>query len=215
MLNLIKIIKSKGIEPKVMLDVGTRDLDDSITFSKAFPNCRVIAFEPNPDQYKICLENKKFYTHRVPEGEGPFDNIEVYNYAISDVEGDLDFWVVGKNPGGSSLLEPIDVPYSDGTWKKITVKSRRLDNVLVELNVDSVDVVWMDVQGIELKALQGMGSILDTVKILYTEAAPMPYYKGHILKDDLEKFLIEKKFTLFWKPEGHPYGEGNFICIRQ
>ena len=214
MLRFIEMIKKRGIDPKVMLDVGTRDLDDSITFSKGFPNAKIFSFEPNPAQFEICLKNKEFYTHRVPAGEGPFTNITPLNMAISDVEGDVDFWVVGLNPGGSSMLEPIDVPYSDGTWNKITVTSRRLDNVLREQNVDAVDVVWMDAQGVELSALKGMGSYLDTVKALYVEACPQPYYKGHQLLPELQQFLQDQGFEMYWKPEGHPYGEGNFICFR-
>jgi FkbM family methyltransferase len=214
MLGFIQMIKEHGIQPKVMLDVGTRDIDDSITFSKAYPDAKVFSFEPNPAQYQICLQNKQQYFVQNPAGEGPFDNITPLNMAISDVEGPVDFWVVGKNPGGSSMLEPIDVPYSDGTWKKITVMSRRLDNVLKEQNVDAVDVVWMDAQGVELSALKSMGTYLDSVRALYVEACPQPYYKGHQLLPDLQQFLQDQGFQLYWKPEGHPYGEGNFICFR-
>lgn len=195
-----------GKSPEVILDVGSRDLEESIHLTNAFPNARIIAFEPNPEQYKICYEKSKNYP-----------NIEVHEIAASDVEGDVDFWVVGLNHGGSSLLEPIDVPYSDGTWKKITVKSRRLDSVLEELNVKKVDAVWIDVQGVEYRAIKSMGKYLDDVKVMHTEASPNPYYKDHGLIDELGQFLTSSGFNISFFPAwgNHPYGEGDLLCIRQ
>lgn len=199
-----------GIDPKVILDIGSRDLEQSIELRSHFPNARIIAFEPVPEQYQICLEKSKQY-----------QNIEVYNYALSDEEGELDFWVVEGNVGGSSLLEPIDVPYSSGTWDKIQVKCRRLDNVLKEIGVDIVDLVWLDVQGVELKVLKGMGSYITGVKAIHTEACPKPYYKGQVLKNELEEFLTNNAYTLEFIPSHdgnlnwHPYGEGDLICIRK
>jgi FkbM family methyltransferase len=219
MLNFIETIRSVygDAGPGVVLDVGTRDLDDSITLSKAFPNTKIYSFEPNPEQFKICQQNQQWYAaaHRNPLGEGPFPNIMPINCAISDQEGLMDFWVVGQNAGGSSLLEPIDVPYSDGTWHKIQVPCRRLDRILPELGVFSVDCVWMDVQGVELRALKGMGALINTVNCVHVEAAPRPYYRGMGLKDEIEQFLVSKGFDLAFRPEGHPYGEGNFIGVRR
>ena len=190
--------------PKVILDVGSRDIEESIQLSRAFPNARVIAFEPNPNQYPICYMRSTVYPM-----------IEVHDYAITDVEGPIDFYIVGANHGGSSLLEPIDVPYSDGTHQKVTVKGRRLDSILPELGVDKVDVIWMDVQGNELKALQGMGRFIDDVKIMHTEACPNAYYVGHILKDEFEAWLLQQGFNVIWEPTiGHKYGEGDLLCIR-
>lgn len=188
--------------PKVILDVGTRDLAESIQILSAFPKARIIAFEPNPAQFQYCSEISKQHP-----------NISVYEYALSDEEGPMDFYVVGANFGGSSLLEPIDVPYSDGTHTKITVQCRRLDNVLSELGIDKVDAIWMDVQGNELRALKGLGKYLETVDIMHTEACPNPYYIGHQHKSDLEQFVSDSGFShRFEVHVGHPYGEGDLIC---
>jgi FkbM family methyltransferase len=193
-------------DPEVILDIGSRDLDCSVDLLKYFPEARIIAFEPIPWQYNNCLERaNKLY------------NIEVYNFALSDEEGELDFWEVHGNPGGSSMFEPIDVPYSSGSWSKTVVQSRRLDNVLKSLNVSKVDCIWMDTQGSELKVLKGMGTYLDSVRAIHTEACPKPYYKGQVLKSDLENYLIENNFIIdqFIAAPNHPYDEGDLICIKK
>jgi FkbM family methyltransferase len=205
MQNFINKVKEVIGQPKVILDVGSRDLGESINLSTHFPDARIIAFEPNPEQFQICYEKSKSYP-----------NIEVYEIAASDIEGTVDFWIVGVNHGGSSLLEPIDVPYSDGTWKKVTVKTQRLDDILKELNVDKVDAVWIDVQGVEYRALKGMGKYFDDVKVMHTEASPIAYYKGQGLKNQLEEFLIAHKFNIsFFPAMYHPYGEGDLLCVRK
>lgn len=196
--------KLNGKLPDVILDIGSRDLEQSIELKKHFPYARIIAFEPNPPQFKIC------------EDLARINNIEAYNLALSDEEGNLDFWVVDGNPGCSSLLEPIHAPFSHNRWHKISVQCRRLDIFLPTINVNNVDVVWMDAQGVELKVLKGMGKYLDGVQAMHTEACPVPYYKNHILKNEIEDFLKSNNFDLKFIPAPvHPFGEGDLICIKK
>lgn len=196
--------KLNGKNPDVILDIGSRDLEQSIELKRFFPTSRIIAFEPNPPQYQICEELAKI------------NGIEAYNLALSDEEGVLDFWVVDGNPGCSSLLEPIYAPFSHNTWHKIDVRCKRLDEFLPTIGVEKVDVIWMDVQGVELKVLKGMGKYLDSVQAIHTEASPRPYYKDHILKNELEEFLNQHRFDLQFIPAPvHPFGEGDLICIKQ
>lgn len=200
--------------PEVILDIGSRDLEESIQLSQAFPNARVIAFEPNPTQFKICQEASKSYP-----------NIEVYEYACSDREDIVDFWLVNENVGASSILEPGDefidagwqYNYKPCTYTKIPgIQVKRIDAVLTAIGIDKVDVVWMDVQGNELKALQGMGEFIDDVKIMQTEAALVPYYKGHATKDELETWIAQQGFTTRFLEtrDQHKFGESDLICTR-
>lgn len=197
-------IHSLGWGPKVYLDIGSRDLIQTIEVAQYHPGTRFIAFEPVPWQYQVCYERSL-----------EWDNIEVYNYAISDEEGYADFWEMDTNTGGSSLLEPIDVPGSNNVSKKITVECKRLDNFLKSLGIKSVDCLWMDTQGTELKVLKSLGNYIDDVLFVHTEAAPKPYYKGHILKNELEEFLLKKGFNLEFHTNGpHPYDEGDIIASK-
>jgi FkbM family methyltransferase len=204
--NFVKAIKREFVDkdPEVILDIGSRDLEQSIELRYAFPNSRIIAFEPNPNQHKLCLERSKQF------------DIDFIGCAISDEENTVDFWVVDFNEGGSSLLKPIDVPWSTNISTKIMVPCRRIDDILKELNIDKVDCAWVDVQGLELKALMGFGSYLKDVKVIQTEASPNPYYEGHADMNELQKFLIENDFELDFMPARcHPYKEGDLICVKK
>lgn len=191
-------------EPEVILDIGSRDLDQSIELRCAFPNARIIAFEPNPNQYKLCSERAKLF------------EVDFIGCAVSDVEGTSDFWVLDFNEGGSSLLKPVNVPWSSNVSNKVPVPCRRIDTILKELGVSKVDCVWMDVQGYELKALQSFGSYLKDVRVMHTEASPNPNYEGHVSITELEKFLVDNDFELDFRPARfHPFGEGDIICIKK
>jgi FkbM family methyltransferase len=205
----------KDSSPEVILDVGSRDLAESIQMSEAFPNATIIAFEPNPIQYKICVEAGKAYP-----------NIKVFEYACGDKEEVVDFWLVNENVGASSILEPaekfIDAGWQHGyrncTYQKIPgIQVKRIESVLDEIGIKKVDAVWMDVQGNELNALQGMGRFINDVAIMHTEAALIPYYKGHVTKDSLEQWIISQGFNTHFIPtrDPHPFGESDLLCIRK
>lgn len=206
--NFINHIRNidKDYTPKVILDIGSRDLGQSIEFNSVFDSAQIYAFEPNPAQFQICLDLSKNYS-----------NIRVEQKAISDVNGHLDFYVTHGNVGASSLLEPIDVPFgTTNQFSKISVDSIRLDGWLKDNGIDKVDIMWLDTQGVELNALKSMGEELRKVKFIHCEAAEIAYYKGHLLKRELEEFLVTMGFDLIFKNEAyHPYKEGDIIATNK
>jgi len=204
--NFIDFIKSKkDFNPKTILDIGSRDLDQSIEFSSIYPDAKIYAFEPNPDQFEICYKKANNYS-----------NIQAHKLAISDKKGTLDFYKTLGNIGASSLLEPIDVPFaSSQDVEKISVDSDRLDSWMNSNNIQIVDIMWMDTQGVELLALKSMGDHIKNVRFIHCEASQAAYYKDHILKNDLEEFLINCGFEIEFHPCPHPYGEGDIFAYNK
>jgi FkbM family methyltransferase len=195
-------------DPSVIIDAGSRDLFQSIEFTEVFPNAKIYAFEPNPEQYKVCLDRSK-----------KFKNIEVFSFALSDVEKELDFHVTPSNIGVSSLLEPLDVPWGEFYYYKIKVKSVRLDNIMKFLGISKIDIMWMDVQGGELSALRGCGNYINDIDFIQCEATKLPYYKDHPICNEVESFLSESgyysEFHLPFEGPPHQYMEGELVCINK
>lgn len=197
---------NETFEPKVILDIGSRDLGQSIEFNSVYKNSKIYAFEPNPEQFNICL--KESYKYK---------NISVEQLAISDKNNTLDFYVTHGNVGASSLLEPISIPFaSTQSFTKISVESKRLDEWLEKNKIEKVDIMWLDTQGVELAALKSMGDKLKTVNFIHCEASELPYYKGHILKNELVEFLETIGFELvFINDAYHPFNEGDIIATNK
>ena len=121
------------------------------------------------------------------------------------------------NVGASSLLEPIDVPFSFTQHVlKIKVQSIKLKDWLIQNSLSEIDILWMDTQGLELEVLQSLDEKIKNIKFLHCEAAEKPYYKGHNLKNELEDFLKTNNFNFtFYIDNPHPYNEGDILAYNE
>ena len=208
LINKIKSIDS-NYTPQTIIDAGPRELDQSIEFLNIFPNARIIAFEPHPEHYQYCKQRASSYK-----------NIEVYNYALCDIDGERDFWMT-ENNGASSIFEPINDNKNPcgKTLNKVKVKTVTFNTILPQLNVKKIDILWMDIQGAELKALQGCSNYINDIDFIECEASEYAYYKNHDLKNALEIFFDNNNFThefhLPFEGPPHAFMEGELVCINK
>lgn len=119
--------------------------------------------------------------------------IQAFAWDVDDVE--LTFNVTNKSASSSlfNLGQHKNVYPEIYVKEKIKVYTSRLDSVLPK-NA-KFDYVALDVQGSELKAIEGLGNFLDQVKWIYTEVSREELYKNAPLVKDLDKYLSEKGFT--------------------
>lgn len=109
--------------------------------------------------------------------------IQIIKGAISDTNGVQSFWLSsGYTPHGrlhtdsNSLLQPIDNPNRPGwiTFRESRMTCFTLDSI--HPFPDTIDLIWMDIQGAELKAIRGGFKVLSRTKYLYTECQEGRYY---------------------------------------
>ena len=75
---------------------------------------------------------------------------------------------------------------------QVVVKTKRLDS-LIDKN-QMPNFINLDIQGVELKALHGLGKLIDEVKYIYTEVNRIEVYKNCTLIRELDIFLRSKGF---------------------
>lgn len=216
--NFLKISKNVFLDfknVKTILDIGSLHALEAVEFSKHFFNSNIYSFEANPESYDVCIENTK-----------NISQIKVFNVAINDYDGECVFYPTDKNKtqttwfdgnrGASSLYK------SNGSYdhiekyvqNEIKVKCTRLDSWAKNNDVNEVDIIWMDLQGAELKALDSMGSLLNSVKIIHTELEVNPMYDGQCLFKDVYPFLINRGFKLVHGNQNTYFGT-DFIFIKE
>ena len=210
---LTQTFKNKEVE--VIFDVGACHALESVELSKKYPNAKVYTFEANPVSYDVCLENTEGY-----------DSITVINEAVNDYDGICKFYPMDKektittwedgNQGASSLYR------ANGQYDfiekyvqyEIEVPCTRLDTFCEKNGIDKIDIIWMDLQGAELKALQSLGPLLDTVQIIHTELEMNPMYEGQCLFNDVNEYLTNNGFDLEYGDTNVQFGS-NFIFTNQ
>lgn len=210
---LTQTFKNKEVD--VIFDVGSCHALESVELTKKYPNAKVYAFEANPVSYDVCLKNTEGY-----------DSINVINKAINDYDGTCKFYPMDKdktittwedgNQGASSLYR------ANGAYDfiekyvqyEIEVPCTRLDTFCKKNDINNIDILWMDLQGAELKALQSLGPLLETVQIIHTELEMNPMYEGQCLFRDVNELLINNGFDLEYGDTNVQFGT-NFIFTNQ
>lgn len=177
--------------PKAILDLGARDCVESIEFAREYPAAQVYAFECNRATIEDCRAN---------QAAAALPNLQLYFVAVAAHTGNTVFHGVDKqprpgfsaNPGASSLYpasghmvtEPIkQVP--------VTVPCTRLDDWAELCDIPSFDVVWMDLQGAERLAIEGMGARAKTIQVLHTEVTYKELYAGQPLYPEWQALMRE------------------------
>lgn len=159
---------------------------------------RVIAFEPSANTRKILLENVQL-NHCI--------NIEVLSYAIGNSEEYVVLYkAANETKGEVSLLEPVN--FNTQTAQTEIVSLSKLDSVL---NNERVDMLKIDIEGFELKALKGAHHLIKQKPILIiecTSATENDFYN----RVDLYNYLLSLNYTVF-KLKGGKSRKGKLIRV--
>ena len=89
--------------------------------------------------------------------------------------------------------------YSNSTQKEVKVETTTIDSYCQQYNIESIDILKIDVQGNELKVLQGAKRMLKEtrVKLIFTEISIAPNYKEQSEIDEIIKLLRENEYKIF------------------
>ena len=208
---------------RTILDVGAMDGWEGANFAKVFTDARIYAFEASKANCERCTKTYMAQPYATRS------RIGLSNIALTDVTGPMKFWAVDEaaamaakdkvNWGMGSMLKLTDPdmwPWEHNAQVEIEVQGYRLDDYCVAAKIETVDAIWMDVQGAELKVLQGAGKVLENIQAIMTEAGVEAYYEGHMLKPELDQFLASQGFVELEsaRQQAHRY-EVNAIYVNQ
>jgi FkbM family methyltransferase len=196
-------------EDAVIVEAGMYDASDTIDFAQVFPKGHIHGFECLPQHFRKASELLK-----------PYPNVSLYPQALSDKNETLDFYVSTLSDnvyyGSGSILPPkLHTTIHPHVHFKETVQVEAVSLAwwAEANNITRVDFLWLDLQGAELKVLQGAGPLLDNVKAIFTEVSLMEMYDKAPLYQELRAFLESKGFRV--EREYLAYEDmGNVLFIR-
>jgi len=170
-------------EIHVCYDLGSRDGTQAIELARIFERGHVYAFEPSPFNYQAL-------TMTIDESPWGY-RVTPLEVLASITDGTSAFFHSWGNPGASSGLDFKEVPFPQyiapdkEKIRKLSVRSARLDTMIREEEIKAPDLLWVDVQGMEYVAFNGLGDHLKNVKAIHTEVGIQEYYHGHTLKPEI------------------------------
>jgi FkbM family methyltransferase len=105
---------------------------------------RVISIEPNKKNIELLKRNIEI---------NKLNNVIVIEKGSFSKKQEMTFYIDDIGLGGSSLLKKEN-------FKKETIQVDTLDNILRESKVDHVELIKIDVMGVELETLQGAEKVI-------------------------------------------------------
>ena len=173
--------------PENIFEIGANYAQDADYLKQSFniDEKNVYVFEPHP---QIFVEIKKIY------------KFNAFELAVSNENGRAKFNAIDinnneyKNSGISSLREGLTTDKKN--FINVDVEMIRMDDFMKKNNIDNIDFLKLDVEGMNYEVLEGFGNMLSKVKSIQTEGEYKKYWKGQKLYKDMEDLLNYNGFKL-------------------
>lgn len=204
----LTFLSKLNLRDAVVYDVGAFEGILTLFFSRQAK--QVVAYEPNPASYKRLLENIRL--NDVP-------NITVRNLAVGDHEGSITLTYDRLMQGGASGDSNVSQQISSTSRH---AKSIKVDMVSLDLDIPwgglpAPDFIKVDIEGMELPALQGMKQTLSRCHpALYLEMHGATIKEKEKNINRIVEFLYENKYSsIFHVESGLEIARGNSSLARE
>jgi len=125
------------LSPKVIFDIGGNIGITSVYLASIFPEALIYTFEPLEDNFMILQKNIQ-----------PYNNIKAFNFGLGSKNGNFKVYQSDdlENFGGVSFYPD---PTGNKTEPYISCEIKNINDVIKELNIDSIDLIKIDTEGAE------------------------------------------------------------------
>lgn len=167
------LFNSKNKKP-IIFDCGANIGFATIFFKWLYPESEIYAFEPDKKTFEVLKKNVS---------QNKLRNVHLFNSAISDKNGTIDFFIDSKSPGSLVMSTKQERMPKD----KITVDCISLSDLIKNKNLSKIDYVKMDIEGSENEVIQDLNKNNQLKNIAKFSIEYHHKISGH--KSQLSKFL--------------------------
>ena len=179
------IIKKKN---PIIFDVGDHEGESIDRFKNLFQNPIIHSFEPQSKIFEKLMNKKK-----------NDKDLVLNNFALGSKEGNQEIFV-NSNTAASSYLNIDNKDKFFKSLKTIQKEQTRIDtfdNYFNKIKVNYIDLVKIDVQGLEEEVLKGAHKSLNKVLLIEIEIVFVNLYEKHSSFYQIENILKNYDFELY------------------
>jgi FkbM family methyltransferase len=199
----------RGTGRPVIFDAGANVGQTAKALAGRFPLATIYSFEPVPDTFRGLA--------RAAAG---LPRVRPVQAALGAADGSLAMRVHGSSVENSPLPmlghDPTDRragPVAVRAAPEVTVPVRRLDSFCAGEGIGRIDLLKLDVQGYELRVLEGCGGLLDgrRVRLVFAEVLFAEFYEGQAHADEVMGFLRRRGYKLAGLYDQDSYREAGLL----
>lgn len=148
---------------------------------------RVLSFEPSQREFDRLKENIE---------QNRIENVRAFQVALAEKDGTAELKIADGSHHGQNTLGDFMHPVN--LLRTEPVILRTLDGILKEQGVDRVDVMKLDVEGAEMRVLEGAGTVLRDLRptILFEVSDSGLRFQGSCA-EQLFDFLRSLEYVLY------------------
>ncbi len=147
----------KNIDPEWIMDIGANEGHVALSAFHAFPKANIICFEPVSETFKILEKNINDYHYSDKESNRKRD-ITLSKLAISNFIGESEINITTFSPANSLLPQSKTYSNNNPSVKELKtekIKVITLDSYIPKLRCRRIDIVKIDVEGLERAVISG------------------------------------------------------------
>lgn len=160
------------------------------------------------DYIKVGVPYKNIYwveamNDKVDQMKMKYGNMVNIYQALIDIDDDKEVTFYKTNNGQSSSILEFGTHSKNHPQVHVNsseqLKTSRLDTIITKYNIpmDTVNFINLDIQGVELRALQSMEKHLSGIKYIYTEVNTEEVYKDCAKMNEIDEYLADFGFKRY------------------
>jgi FkbM family methyltransferase len=206
-IDLSEIEKYLTSNSPLIVEAGVADASDTLRFIEWKNNCKIIGFEPS----KLFFNIAKTKTSHLKQ-------VNLFNMALGPKTlNNLEFYTSSTINFSSSLLRPskhLNI-FPKVHFNKIELCNvTSLDDFFRGLNFPIIDLLWLDLQGLEFKVLnEGSTRTLQRTKLIHLEVSRISLYEGDENFEKIDSLLLSHDYKLILRRM--PFVSGNALYLNR